>query len=282
MKNPAASIKDRLQNYARANRLPLNPLLERYVLGRFLARLSASEYAERFILKGAQLFSLWAETPHRPTRDADFLSFGAHDVLTLESVFDKICSLPSSPPDGLDWEPSSAAPIREDNIYGGIRVKVSGLLGKARIPLQVDVGFGDSINPDPRLAQWQGMLDFPNVELLSYPPETVIVEKLEAAVTLGIGNSRMKDFYDLLWLSRNMEFTGAVLQTALISTFERRNTEVPHESPTALTPAFSARPDKATQWEAFLRKSQLEELDLSNVVEEISHFLLPVMSKGSI
>lgn len=185
MKNLAASIKDRLQNYARANRLPLNPLLERYVLGRFLARLSASEYAERFILKGAQLFSLWAETPHRPTRDADFLSFGAHDVAALEGIFDQICSQQSNPPDGLGWEPSSAAPIREDNLYGGIRVKVSGLLGKARIPLQVDVGFGDSINPDPRLAQWQGMLDFPNVELLSYPSGCCMAHEIQAIRVSG-------------------------------------------------------------------------------------------------
>ncbi len=277
MKNPAASIKDRLQNHARANQLALNPLLERFALGRFIARLGASPHADRFVLKGAQLFALWAEEPHRPTRDADFLSFGAHDVEALERIIDEICALPSDPPDGLNWEAAKAAPIREDNIYGGVRVKVSAKLGNARIPLQIDIGFGDSIIPEPRLVQWQEMLDFPPVELLAYSPETVIAEKLEAAVTLGTGNSRMKDFYDLLWLARNMDFDGAVLTSAIAATFERRKTPLPTDRPVALTDSFASFPGKAIQWDAFLRKGKLDPSDLNSVVGEIADFLMPVI-----
>ena len=168
MKNPAASIKDRLKNHARSNGLELNPVLERFALSRFLARLSESSFADKFILKGAQLFTIWSDHPHRPTRDVDFLSFGSSDVESLQQVFDKICALPSNPPDGLEWGAAKAAAIREENIHDGVRVKLFALLGNARIPLQVDVGFGDSITPEPQPCLWRGLLEFPAISLLAY------------------------------------------------------------------------------------------------------------------
>jgi hypothetical protein len=277
MKNVAASIKDRLQNESRSGGLPLNGLLEGFALARVFARLPASAYGSQFILKGAQLFTLWAGTPHRPTRDADFLSFGSPDPAALESIFDQICDRDTDPSDGLKWLPAKAAPIREDNLYGGVRINLWALLGKVRIPVQIDVGFGDTIIPEAITAEWKMPLDFPPVSLLVYCPETTIAEKLHAAVELGTSNSRMKDFFDLLWLSRHRQFDGIVLQTAVQATFSKRGTPLPDDLPVAFTETFYARPDKQLQWAAFLRKSELPPLDLQESVEQITRFLSPVI-----
>jgi hypothetical protein len=146
MKNIPASIKAKLQNQARAEKIQLNQLLESFALSRFFARLSESEYADSFILKGAQIFTLWSGTLHRPTRDADFLSFGSAEPDDLQNILDTICKIHPEEADGLQWEIMSVLPIREDNLYGGVRGKLNALLGTIRIPVQIDVGFGDSLN----------------------------------------------------------------------------------------------------------------------------------------
>ena len=273
MKNIAASIKDRLQNLARTEGIHFNDVLEQFALARFFARLSAGDHAEKFILKGAQLFTLWAGSSHRPTRDADFLSFGSPDPTALAATFNEIASTPTTPLDGLDWELVKAAPIREDNLDGGVRLKLIASLGKVRIPVQIDVGFGDSITPAAQLAEWKSPLDFPPARLLAYCPETVIAEKLHAAVVLDTGNSRMKDFFDLLWLSRNREFDGARLREAIQATFARRGTPMPTGPPVAFTAQFHSRADKRSQWSAFLRKGRLESVELPGTIESIAHFL---------
>lgn len=281
MRNTAASIKARLLNHARTNGHPLNPLLENYAMGRLFWRLSESPYSNDFILKGAQVFAIWANAPHRPTRDADFLCFRPNDIAGLERIFREICDIPSIPEDGLEWDEISANAIREDNVHGGIRVRITALLGKARIPVQVDVGFGDSIVPGPQESYWIGLLDFPSARLLVYPPETVVAEKLEAAVALGYANSRMKDFYDLYWLSRNVEFDASVLRQAIEATFKQRNTAIPSEPPPALTAQFSSRSEKKVQWTGFIRQSYLDPLDFDEVVAELDRFLVPVIVKGN-
>ncbi|HIG30274.1 MAG TPA: nucleotidyl transferase AbiEii/AbiGii toxin family protein [Verrucomicrobiales bacterium] len=277
MKNVAASIKDRLQNVSRSQGCPLNRLLDDFALARLFARVSESTYRDKFVLKGAQLFTLWAGVTHRPTRDADFLSFGSPDPRALESIFDEICALTTSPPDGLKWLPAKAASTQEENIYGGVRIKIFALLGTVRIPVQIDIGFGDSITPKAQTAKWKMPLDFPPMPLLVYCPETVIAEKLQAVVILGTGNSRMKDFFDLLWLSRHRKFDGRLLQDAVQATFIRRETPLPNNSPVALTEIFYSRSDKQAQWTAFLRKSVQKSLDLKEVVEQIARFLNPVI-----
>lgn len=273
MKNLAASIRARLQNHAREQKTDLGAVLEQFALGRLIARLGQSRYAGQFVLKGAQLFMVWASTPHRPTRDVDFLSFGEVDEIALVNIFTEISALSPDEEDTLTWREISAAPIREDNIYGGIRVRLTAMLGNARIPGQVDIRYGDVITPGPSEIEWPDLLDFTGTSLRAYPPETVIAEKLEAAVTLGLANSRMKDFYDLHWLSRNMSFDASTLKQAIQSTFERRNTPLPEAVPIALTDEFVGRSDKQNQWKAFLRKSSLPTLDLADVAKEIQGFL---------
>ncbi len=277
MKNLVASIQDRLKNHSRAEGIALNLVLEDFVNARLFARLSVSRYRDQFILKGAQLFKLWSDTPHRPTRDADFLSFGSPDPEVLQSTFEEICKEITDPPDGLEWTVSKAAPIREDKLYGGVRIRLTAHLGNMRIPAQIDVGFGDSITPEAEIADWTMPLDFPSVPLLVYQMETAIAEKLQAAVELGTANSRMKDFYDMHWLSLHHSFAGRPLQAAVDATFERRGTDRLVEKPEVFTSQFHGLPDKQTQWNAFLRKSSLQALDFEKILHRISGFLLPVL-----
>lgn len=278
MKNVAASVRDRLANQARSSGVPLTALMERFVVGRLLWRVSRSADNRKFVLKGAQLFSLWTNTMHRPTRDLDLLSFGDSSPENVRAYFAGLLAGPADPPDGLIWGTVHASPIREDQNYGGVRITVKVTLAGAIIPAQIDVGFGDAITPAPVEMNWQELLGFPEARLLAYPPETVIAEKLHAAVELGLANSRMKDFYDLYWLCRNMEFSSAVLSSAVRATFQRREAALPEDVPAALTQEFAQDPTKVTQWSAFLRKNRLQAPGLPEVVSHLRDFLSPVLA----
>ena len=279
MKNAATSIRARLLNYSKQNELPFQELLDHFAMGRFLWRLSQSRHCDRYILKGAQLFRLWSSCSHRPTRDLDLLGHGKPDEATLKANFTEVLKETSDPDDGLIWGEVETGQIRQDLKYGGVRAVLRATLDGARIALQVDVGFGDSVSPQPRRTDWDGLLDFPAAHLLVYPPETVVAEKLEAAVALGIRNSRMKDFFDLDWLCRHMEFDHGTLRTAIVATFTRRGTTLPEEAPLALTQEFANDAGKITQWKAFLRKNRLEADALPVVITRLNDFLMPVLSR---
>lgn len=275
--NLVASLQDRLKNEGRQHGIAYGSMLEQFALSRFLARLEKSAYAERFILKGAQLFRFINGVGHRPTRDADFLSFGVHEPAALEEIFTTICQITPQNDDALTWENIRAAAIRDENDYGGVRVLVTAKLGKVRIPLQFDVGFGDVITPEIRHQNWSSPLDYPDVPLATYPMETVIAEKLEAAVSLGINNSRMKDFYDLHWLQAHLSFKGKDLSEAVANTFARRSTMISDGIPVPFTTEFSSDAQKNEQWSAFLRKGKLAPTPLDEVIRDLSRFLLPVI-----
>ena len=275
--NLVASLQDRLKNEGRRSGIQYASLLEQFALSRFFARLAESDYADRFILKGAQLFRFLEPEGHRPTRDADFLSFGNHDPEALKEIFTEICQRTPEKEDALSWDNIRAAAIRDENSYGGVRVLITCQLGKVRIPLQFDIGFGDIITPGVRMRKWPTVLDYQEVPLTTYPMETVVAEKLEAAVALGINNSRMKDFYDLHWLQSHLSFEGDVLAEAVINTFARRSTPIPKGSPVPFTAEFSSDAQKIEQWSAFLRKGKLPNLELSHVMAGIARFLLPVL-----
>jgi hypothetical protein len=253
-----------------------------------LYRLSISAHADRFLLKGAMLFALWMEEPHRPTRDLDLLGSGHPSGDRLEQLFREVCAIPA-PEDGLLFaiDSLSATAIREDNLYGGVRVVIPAKLEQAEIKLQVDVGFGDSIVPEPTLVTFPTLLDSPDLpapEVRAYQKETVVAEKFEAMVSLGLGNSRMKDFYDLYTLSQTFTFEGAVLADAIEATFTRRKTLLPVEPPLALTTAFAQDHAKVQQWESFMKRmtrptgsSASDASSLSDVVSAIAAFLLPIV-----
>lgn len=275
----AESVFARLKARFRKEGGEFQALLERYALERLLYRLSQSPYADRFVLKGAQLFALWTGTVHRPTRDADLLGFGDGSTEALHAIFAELAQLPDMPDDGLVWDTDTlqVAPIRKETEYGGMRLSWRALLHGAQIRVQIDIGFGDAITPRAITMTWPSLLDLPAPTLLAYPPETVIAEKLEAAVKLGRLNSRMKDFYDLHWLAQNWEFDSAVLTRAIRATFERRQTPLPDACPLALTQAFAQDKDKQTQWQAFLRKNDLAAPPLEEIIRTLHDFLWPLL-----
>lgn len=279
MKNVAASVRARLLNLSREQGVPLNALMEQYATGRFLYRLGRSQYRERFVLKGAQLFRIWEAERHRPTRDLDLLGYGEATEEAIKHVFTELTQLDVEPADGLVWGEVVTAPIRDEVSYGGVRAGVTVHLAGAVLKIQIDVGFGDAITPGAVEREWHELLAFPSARLLTYPPETVIAEKLEAAVSLGIDNSRMKDFYDLHWLQSHLRFEGKVLTQAVVNTFVRRGTAIPTEVPISLTDEFHKDEQKLLQWNAFLRKGRLTQIPLADVVHDLSRFLLPVIRK---
>ena len=278
MKNLAASVRTRLLNLSRDRREPLDRLMEQYATGRFLYRLAESEYRDRFVLKGAQLFRVWGAEHHRPTRDLDLLGFGDSSEATIKSVFTELVQTSIDPPDGLEWGSIETGAIRDDLAYGGVRAVLTVRLAGARIFLQIDVGFGDAITPEAIMTDWRELLDFPVARLLAYPPETVIAEKLEAAVTLGMQNSRMKDFFDLHWLREHQSFDGGLLLAAVGATFARRGTVIPSTPPAALSEFFSRDDGKTLQWNAFRKKGQLDAPELPEVIARLAEFLMPILS----
>ena len=256
--NLSASVRARLANLARDQKEDFQELLSRYGRERLLYRLSVSGHQERFILKGALLFSYWTGAPHRPTRDMDLLSYGEPEIALLEKVFRELCEIEVEP-DGLAFQPESVhgARIKEEEKYEGVRLHMIALLGNARIPMQIDVGFGDRIVPGPEEIDFPTLLDFPSPHPKSYPRETVVAEKFEAMVKLGMLNSRMKDFFDLWTLSREFSFDAQTLSKAIKTTFETRSTPIPTVAPMALTSEFCDDQQKNTQWKAFLRSRAL-------------------------
>ena len=283
-KNLAVSVRDRLLNHARASREELQLVLMRYGLERLLYRLSQSDFAGEFVVKGAMLFLVWTGEAHRSTKDLDLLALKSASPSHLETVFRRIAKLAVAD-DGLILQPDTvrAEPIRENNIYQGVRVSLDAKLGKARIPLQVDIGFGDVVTPRAGKVSFPTLLEFPAPRVAVYPMETAIAEKYEIMVKLGVANSRMKDYYDIWTLCREFAFDGEVLSKAVRATFQRRRTTLPAGLPLALSPEFGADPSKARQWDAFTKRGGLKvaEQDLANVVEVIREFLGPVTSAAA-
>jgi predicted nucleotidyltransferase component of viral defense system len=277
-RNLAASVRQRLTDVARKQGEEFQLVLTRYIIERLLYRLSRSPYRDEFILKGAMLFRVWTDQVHRPTRDLDLLGKGKPTLETLTHVFREICGL-AVEEDGLTFDLASvtAERIREDQEYEGVRVWCRARLGQARIDLQIDVGSGDSVVPRPVSVTYPSMLEFPAPVLRVYPRQTVVAEKFQAMVALGIANSRMKDFFDLWHLAQHFDFDGPTLCNAIQATFHRRRTNLPAKPPLALTPEFGEDAAKLKQWQAFLKKGRLNAagVSLEQVCAFLNSFLMP-------
>lgn len=276
--NIAASVRQRLLNLRQQRQEDFSLILSQFAIERLLYRISQSPVADQFVLKGAILFVTWTGKLHRPTQDLDLLGYGENSAERLSAVFKLICEQ-SVEADGLHFDTAAItiSEIREDQKYSGKRVQLLAYLDRARIPLQIDIGFGDIVSPQAVWIDYPTLLQFPAPRLRSYTRESAIAEKTHAMVTNGIMNSRMKDFYDIWTLLHQFTFDGALLTQALSSTFAQRGTPMPTEVPLALTAEFSENPMKVTQWQAFLRRNQLEVggASFAEVVESIAHFLLP-------
>jgi len=279
-KSVAHIVFHKLRSIAKTNNEDFSLMLARYGMERLLYRLSISPHNERFILKGASLFLVWKGQSYRVTRDADLLGFGSPDILQLADTFRSVCSI-EFPDDGMVFLPETlkAEKISEAQEYEGVQIKLTGLLNEARIPLQIDIGFGDIITPAPESIEYPTLLNVPPPFLRAYTRYTLIAEKFEAMVDLGVANSRMKDFYDIWLLSKFFSFEGNILQKALKNTFERRKTIYPTSIPFAFTPDFYNNSQKLVQWEAFVKRARLKISadNLASVVADISAFLTPVI-----
>jgi len=275
----SASVKQRLINYAEKSRTDFQVVLAQYGFERLLYRLSQSRHAKQFTIKGALMFWVWAGDQYRPTRDLDLGAIKQHTVIQIKEIFQSICMVPVGD-DGLVFDADSvkAETIREDTEYGGIRVNLQAKLGKSKIPIQVDIGFGDAITPKALIERFPALLDFPAPELAMYTKETAIAEKYETIVRRGIINSRMKDYYDIWVLSQNFPFDGDVLTNAIKATFHRRKTALPSGVPDGLTEEFIRDRSKQAQWTSFTYRTRLKSSpgDLKDVVETIRKFLVPV------
>lgn len=267
--NLAKSVKDRLLNLARVEGRVFDVVLVRFALERLLYRLSVSEHRERFVLKGGMLVTVWLDNDNRVTRDADFLGYGDASAEALISAFRDIMSIAAN--DGLrfDTDAVAATVIREEMEYGGVRLRTSAYLEKTRIPVTVDIGFGDALPDASQQLDYPTLLDLPAPRVRAYPPATVIAEKFQAMVALGIANGRMKDFYDLWAIPGSLTIADADLDAAIGATFDRRGTPVPDIRPPGLSADMVASADKQRQWRAYAASIELDAVALQDVVDAV-------------
>ena len=272
--NIAASIHARLLNRAKMRGEEFNLVLTRYAIERFLYRLSTLPARESYCLKGALLFDLWFDIPHRPTHDADFLGLGPQDADALLRSIRETCGVSAN--DGMVFDAASitVTEIREQARYGGLRVRLVAALGKARSTVQLDVGYGDAVTPGPEEAVYPVLLeDLPAPRLRVYPRATVFAEKLEAIVSLGMANSRMKDFFDLAALAGEGLLDIEQLGDAIQATFHRRGTALPNQTPVGLSDEFARNASKRAQWQGFLAKNRLNSTPFEEVITDIRRFV---------
>jgi predicted nucleotidyltransferase component of viral defense system len=274
IKDMGASVRARLLALAKSSGQPFDVLLTRFAHERLLYRLSLSPHAARFVLKGAMLLMTWLEDSQRATRDLDLLGFGDPEPEGLLAVFREVMERDEN--DGVRFEPDTLRHerIREENDYGGLRFKARATIGGAQIAIVVDIGFGDALEPGPQAITYPGLLDLPPAQLRAYAPETVIAEKFEAMVSIGIANSRLKDYYDIWMLSQTFAFGDDRLARAISATFARRETVVPDTIPEGLSPAYSNDPARQQQWAAFCDNVAIDPGPLAPIAESIAGFLM--------
>jgi hypothetical protein len=225
--------------------------------------------------------TIWLDDPHRPTRDLDLLGFGDPDPETILRIFREVCAIKLDDAVTFDLNGLTVDRIRDEQEYGGLRLKTTARVDGARVRVVVDIGFGDAVVPGVEEMELPVLLDQPAPRLRAYPRETVIAEKFQAMVVLGRANSRMKDFHDIWVQKRSFAFKGDALARAITTTFARRNTEIPAERPDALSRAFAEDPLKQRQWEAFLQDVAVKPPgSLADVLDELAEFLMPAAAQA--
>ncbi len=274
----AESIRQRLRNELRARGEDVSLGLQRYAVERFLYRLGRSRHRDRYILKGATLFAIWG-TAYRPTRDIDFTGYGNSGQEDVIRSFAEICTTEDDvDPLVFATDSITAEPIRDGSEYDGLRIRLRARLGSSDIAIRVDVGFGNAITPGPEEREYRTILGDPPPRILTYPPESVVAEKLHAMALLGERNSRYKDFYDLHAMAGAFRFELGTLVEAIRATFSRRATPLEAELPAALAAPFYSDPVRTQQWQAYVNRNALVDAptDFTQVGERLVAFLRPV------
>jgi predicted nucleotidyltransferase component of viral defense system len=273
-KNLGASVRTRLLNRAKESGSDYGLMLTKYALERLLYRLSISPWSDAFLLKGALLFDLWFDQPHRPTRDIDLLGFGSSEVDGVAAVFRGVCAIAYE--DGMAFDAATvrATEIRKEANYAGVRVTLLGILDGARCAIQIDVGYGDAVTPEAEQVCFPVLLDGMAAPVMrAYSAYTVIAEKFQAMVSLGMVNTRLKDYFDLWVLVNHVSLDPSILDEAVAATFARRGTPTPEELPLGLSDAFTHDRTKIQQWNAFLGKNKLQAPPLDALVSELRPLL---------
>ncbi len=276
--NLEASVRRRLLNNSRERSEDFNLVLTRYATERFLYRLSVSQYADQFVLKGAVLIGIWLAKAYRPTRDIDLMGYGDNAPQRFIPIIQEIC-VTDVEPDAITYDSRSVRvePMRGGLELQGLQVRLRAHLENARIDMRIDIGFGDAVVPREIEIALPTILEFPQPILKAYPMETVIAEKFEAMIALGYTNSRMKDFYDLWRLARECDFNGELLLSAVEATLEKRKAHISSLPPVALSDDFAVDAEKSKQWHAFLNRiGSAERTDLKNLVSDLRVFLIPL------
>lgn len=277
----AESVRHRLRNRLRGRGDDVQFGLQRYARERFLYRLGESKHRSQFVLKGATLFALWGDALYRATRDLDFTGYGSPDQADVLTALREVCEVPS-PGDTVVFDPGTleASAIRDEAEYAGLRVRFEGQLGASRIPMQIDIGFGDAMQHGAEDVVFPTLLDDPAPRIRAYPREAVIAEKLHAMAVLGERNSRYKDFYDVSVLASRFRFDGGRLAGAVAATFDQRHTTIDASLPAVLGPRFFTDATKAAQWRTYLERNTLQgaSSDFTIVGEQIQAFLDPIWS----
>lgn len=277
-KNVASSVRHKLLTLARNTQRPFQELLQYYAMERFLYRLSKSAHAQKYILKGALMLRGLNEPEMRPTKDIDFLGKTSNKEDNIVSHIKAILSVPVEVPDGIVFYPDTLKieTITEKNTYEGLRVLFTAELSKARVQMQIDIGFGDVIYPHPSTLHFPTLLDTEKPILSSYTKESLIAEKFEAMISLGTLNSRMKDIYDMCYLIGRFTFDFSVITEAIARTFDNRNTQV-HSSPECFSQDYIE--EKQVQWKAFVRKLGREDIpqDIEPIVSRLHQFFIPII-----
>jgi hypothetical protein len=286
VKNPAASIRAKLLAHAKQHGDNFQRVLTRYAIERLLFRLSQTDAAARYVLKGAMLFVTWPEHVFRPTGDLDLLGQGDPDPAALADLFTRICQV-EVPADGIVFDPATVKvePDREADKYQGARLSLEGRLAGAVIPVLVDIGFGDRVYPPPKRENFPSLLPgLPQANILMYPPETVVAEKFEAMVRFGEANGRVKDFHDIWVTTRTFPFDLPSMVEAVGGTLRRRETALPTDIPVGLTEVFAAIVEGRGLWTGFLRRTppSLEPPPFPELQEELRRFFGPVIDSLSV
>ncbi|WP_042282557.1 nucleotidyl transferase AbiEii/AbiGii toxin family protein [Candidatus Protochlamydia sp. R18] len=280
-KNLQESIYTKLKNIALKKNRPTQEVLRYYAMERFLYRLSVSNYKNSFFLKGGLMLMVWDPATHRATVDIDLLAKANNSIENISQILKEICSYPVSQ-DGIEFD-STALNLAESQIeteYTGLSARFSAHLHTAKLPLRIDIGFSDKIFPKPANLDYPTLLDFPSPQLRGYTPETMIAEKLDAMVKLGLANSRMKDFYDVWTMVNQFQITSEKIAPVIRDVFQNRKTVV-REVPKAFSEAFYNAPKTLERWESFLKGIGHDPIPLEKVVLEIKDFFLPLLPNGN-
>ena len=284
-KNFPVSVRQRLLNLSLASSRPFSEVLEYYMMERFIYRLSKSCYNRRFVLKGALMFSVWNLSSSRSTKDIDLLGTTNNSIDNITKIVKNICKI-ECVEDGVMFysETVKGDVIKKNGEYNGIRSIFYGSLAKARVRMQIDIGFDDLVHPCPVNIEYPTLLGMPSPCLLGYNPETVVAEKLHAMVYHGVNNSRMKDYFDIWYISRQFDFDKDNLESAIRKTFANRKTVMPLDDAYIFSKEYKTNIKKHKQWEGFIAKNSLSVApgSFNNVMDEIKSFILPVISTAII